>query len=316
MNAPLPNVDTSLIAQIVEADLEQFVGESAWVEARKTGIGASESATLFGQGYAGSSAFKLYHEKLGLIPRDEFEAKFLRIGKLMEPILRRLFTEETGFPCYEVGENHTFRSKVNPFMTASLDGLIVDDAGLGVIELKNIHFFNREDWKDGTGPLKYQIQLQHQLAVTGLKFGYLFGLVGGQEPYAHRIERNDKFIETALVPMCKRFHDAMQSKTPPVIDGSEATARAIKLLHPDDDGSEVALEDRFIDLDKRLQEIKDTEKTLVAEKKIIENEFKAAIGGSTYGVLPDGSRYSLKTTSKEGYWVQPQKYRVLLRKKD
>jgi predicted phage-related endonuclease len=98
----------------------------------------------------------------------------------MEPILRRLFTEEAGFPCYEVGENHTFRSKQHPFMTASLDGLVVTETGLGVIELKNIHYFNRDEWTADTGPLKYQIQLQHQLAVTGLKFGYLFGLVLNQ----------------------------------------------------------------------------------------------------------------------------------------
>jgi putative phage-type endonuclease len=314
VNAPIANVDRSLIAQIVAADLEEFQSESDWIEGRKMGLGASESAILFGQGYAGSSSFKLYSEKLGLIPKDDFEAKFLRIGKLMEPVLRRLFTDETGFPCYEVGENHTFRSKQHPFMTASLDGLIVDDGGLGVIELKNIHFFNRDEWSEDAGPLKYQIQLQHQLAVTGLEFGYLFGLVGGQEPYAHRINRNDEFISKALVPMCEKFFKLMQSQTPPEIDGSEATARALTLLHPDDDGTEVALDDRFLDLDQRLQEIKVSEKAMEAERTIVENEFRAAIGSSTFGVLPGGVKYSLKTTSKDGYYVKPQKYRSLRRK--
>jgi putative phage-type endonuclease len=315
VNIPVFPTVTSLIAQIDQASLESYSTEKQWVEARKNGIGASESAILFAQGYAGSSPYKMYCEKLGLIPRDDMEQKYLRIGKLMEPVLRRLCTEETGLPCYEVGENHTFRSKKYPFLTASLDGLIIDEGGLGVLELKNIHYFNREEWSDGSGPLKYQIQLQHQLAVTGLPFGYLFGLVGGQEPFAHKIQRNDSFIEKALIPACKGFFECMQSQTPPSIDGSEATARALKLLHPDDDGSEVVLDERFSDFDVRLEEIKAEQKTLDTERRVIENEIKSAMGSSTFGLLPSGIRYSLKTIQTDGYWVIPQKYRKLLRKK-
>ena len=315
MNIPLFPTVSSLIAQIDAASLESYSTEEEWIEARKNGIGASESAILFGQGYAGSSPYKMYCEKLGLIPRDDMEQKSLRIGKLMEPVLRRLCTEETGLPCYEVGENHTFRSTKYSFLTASLDGLIIDEGGIGVLELKNIHYFNREEWSDGSGPLKYQIQLQHQLAVTNLQYGYLFGLVGGQEPYAHKIQRNDSFIEKALIPACESFFQAMQSRNPPDIDGSEATAKAIKLLHPDDDGSEILLDERFSDFDLRLEEIKAQQKSLDSERKIIENEFKSAIGSSTFGLLSSGTRYSLKTTQKDGYWVNSQKYRTLLRKK-
>jgi hypothetical protein len=315
VNAPLSNIDQSLIEQITSADFEHFVSESDWVEARKLGIGASESATLFGQGYIGSSAYRLYSEKLGLIPRDAMDAKFLRIGKLMEPILRRLFTEEAGFACYEVGDNHTFRSKQHPFMTASLDGLVVTETGLGVIELKNIHYFNRDEWTADTGPLKYQIQLQHQLAVTGLKFGYLFGLVGGQEPFAHRFERNDRFIENALIPMCHRFYGSMVSKAPPDIDGSEATKRAIALLHPDDDGTTVELDAETAALDERLQEIKKRCKELEVEGTAIENHIRALIGSSTFATLPSGVKYSLKTVQAAGYYVDSKKYRRLWRSK-
>lgn len=315
MNAPSLDLSTSsIVRQITDATFEAYKSETDWVEARKSGIGASESATLFGQGYVGSSPYKLYMEKLGLIETDKEELKFLRIGKMMEPVLRLLFREEHSIPCFDLGGNHTFRSIANPFMTASLDGLVVDSDGLGVIELKNIHYFNRDEWQDGTGPLKYQIQLQHQLAVTGLKYGYLFGLVGGQEPFCHRINRNDAFIEKALIPACKKFFDCMQSQTPPNIDGSEATAKAIKLLHPDDDGSEVMLDTRFIDLDHSLQTIKANMKSLDLERRTIENEMRSAIGSSTFGRIPNGVAYSLKTVEKDGYFVEPQKYRMLLRK--
>jgi putative phage-type endonuclease len=312
VNTPL-TID-SIVNQIADATFEAYKSEADWVEARKNGIGASESAILFGQGYAGSSPYKLYCDKLGLIETDKEELKFIRIGKMMEPVLRLLFQEEHSLPCFNLGGNHTFRSKAFTFMTASLDGLVIDFDGLGVIELKNIHYFNRDEWQDGTGPLKYQIQLQHQLAVTGLKYGYLFGLVGGQESFCHRINRNDGFIEKALIPACKKFFDCMQSQTPPNIDGSEATAKALKLLHPDDDGSEVMLDDRFVDLDLRLQEIKTSKKGLDVEQKAIENEMRAAIGASTFGKIPNGVSYSLKTVEKDGYFVEPQKYRMLLRK--
>jgi putative phage-type endonuclease len=305
-----------LLETLESANLFRFKTEEEWLEFR-TGfrIGGSESAVLFNQGYSGSSTYKMWAEKLGMIPRENFELKFLRIGKLMEPLLRRLFLEETGFPCYEIGDNCIHQSKSHPFMVASLDGIVVTDDGVGVVELKNIHYINRDEWKDGCGPLKYQIQVQHQLMVTGLQFGYLFGLVGGQEPFAHRIDRNDAFIEKALLPACEAFIECLERRSAPQIDGSEATAKALKLLHPDDDGSEVMLDSRFVDFDARLEDLKEQEKSLNAERRVIENELKGAIGSATFGVCPNGIKYSLKTSSRDGYFVEPTKYRVLRRHK-
>lgn len=305
---PLLDVDDRV------AKLVRFDSEEDWLGYRNgRKVGASESANLFNQGYYGNSPYKMWAEKTGLIPRETTEGKFLRIGKLMEPLLRSLFVEETGLLCYEVGEFCLHESVRWPFLVASLDGLVVSEDGVGVLELKNVHAMNRDEWRDGAGPLKYQIQVQHQLAVTGLQYGYLFGLVGGQEPFAHRIERNDSFIENALIPVCERFVKCLESNTPPQVDGSDATSQAIRLLHPDDDGTEVRLDARFVDLDARLEQLKRDAKVITDEQKLIENEIRASIGSATFGVLDNGVRYSFKTQSREGYYVESSKFRSLRR---
>lgn len=304
------------LLEISAARLIRFNSEAEWL-GFKSGpvVGASQSPVLFGQGYSGSSAYKMYAESLGLIEREPMSDKRLRVGKLMEPVLRRLFTEETGYANYEVGDNSIHQSIQWPFLVASLDGVCVTEDGVGVLELKNISSFNRDEWTEDSGPLRYQIQVQHQLAVTGLPFGYLFGLIGGQEPFVHRINRNEDFIHKALLPTVQRFIECVENRVPPEIDGSEATAKAIKLLHPDDNGSEVVLDDRFVDFDARLEELKEQEKAISGEKKILENEIKAAIGDATFALLPNGVRYSFKTTAREGYFVEPSKYRTLRRSK-
>jgi hypothetical protein len=62
-----------------------------------------------------------------------------------------------------------------------------------------------------------------------------------------------------------------------------------------------------------LANLKNSQKVCEAEITKLENKFRAAIGDATFGVLPNGVTFSLKTTKKKGYTVviEPTEYRVL-----
>ena len=52
-----------------------------------------------------------------------------------------------------------------------------------------------------------------------------------------------------------------------------------------------------------------------ADKTALENRIKAAIGDNTYGLLPNGGKYSWKTQQRKAYQVSASSRRVLLRLK-
>lgn len=291
-----------------------YPDRSEWLAGRRQGIGASDSAILFNQGYAGTSPYSLFVEKSSDTVVDENDEVFLHIGSLMEPALRAVFSHVTGHEVLPVVPYSLRRSVAKPFMLASLDGLMRENGKIGCLELKNCSVSQRAEWKDGEGPLKYQIQVQHQLFVTGLDFAYLFGLVGGNEPFFIRIERNDTFINDVLLPACESFWKHVESGTPPAIDGAEGTKKALFALHPEDNGETVDLGVEFLDLDKELQGIKDQIKDLESREKIIENEIREKIGDATFGNILGVIEYSWKTQNRKSYVVEAGSSRVLRRK--
>lgn len=291
------------------ADVLHCDDRDHWLAVRRNYIGASDSAGILGEGYAGQSRYSIWADKCGY-PCEEMNAKRLKIGKLMEPALRAIFEEETGLACQDPGEHTILVSREWPWMSATLDGIAVcDDLGPIPVELKNVGHFAIDDWA-ADGPLKFQVQVQHQLAVTGAPAEYLFGLLGGNEPITILVERDEPFI-AALVEETRKFYDLVHSRTAPEIDGSEATARALRRLHPHDNGAVVQLPPEAMDWDEELTFVKTKLKDLEECERHYKNRIVAAIGDATFGVLPNGSQYSYKTQTRAEYVCQSVSFRVL-----
>lgn len=282
-----------------------------WLAQRTRMVGASESPAILGVGYAGQSRFSVYESKVN--PTTEYcERPEFRIGLLMEPVLRSLFTDETGIAVETTSPFTIFRHPEIPFIGATLDGVADDCGEIVPVELKNVSYHARTEWDDGAAPLKYQVQVQHQLACTGASHGYLFGLIGGSDPQVRRIERNDRFI-TALIEQLGEFWHCVLTRTPPPVDGSEATAAAIARLWPADTGAVVDLPAEAADWATKLAVAKAAIKDAEAAKAEAENRLKAAIKDAAFGRLPDGSGFSWKTQTAK-YEARPaceKTFRVL-----
>ena len=91
-------------------------------------------------------------------------------------------------------------------------------------------------------PEYVQLQVMHQLAVTGHKAADVAVLIGGQELRIFRIERDEALI-ARLIEMEHAFWQMVESKTPPAGDGSESAEKALRSLYPHSAGDDVDMSD-------------------------------------------------------------------------
>lgn len=284
-----------------------------WLEARKKGIGASDAPIVLGLS-PWKTALELWAEKRGLLDDVVEETEAMRMGRRLERIVAAEYRER--HPERKVtnpGARTLTRHPEHPFLFATLDRTIDDPSeGPGVLEIKTTGERWAEQWEEGA-PLMYQVQLQHQLMVSGLRWGVLAVLIGGRKFVEHRYERSEEFLATLLEAELE-FWRSVESGEAPTIKPNAATARALERLHPDDNGESVILGGEAFEIDDRLLAVKQQIKALEDEKEDLEGRLKSLIGANTYGVLPGVATYSWKTYERREYTVKASKFRRLTRK--
>ena len=158
-----------------------------WLLERAKSIGASDSSCVLGLN-PWKSNVELWLEKTNpdslLEQPDNLN---MRLGRDMEPILRQLFTEETGLQVRQ--DNHIRYDDKYHFLSTNLDGRVVGDKI--PLELKTTGMW------DGMIPDNYFCQLQHQMMVTKSPYIYFAVLVlsnFGKQFIVEKYERNERFI--------------------------------------------------------------------------------------------------------------------------
>ena len=140
-----------------------------WLKYRTQGIGGSDVSII-----AGINPFKSVHqlwlEKTGQIEVEEENSAYTHFGTMLEPIVRREFSERTGI---KVRQKHMLlQSEEYPFMLADLDGVINEDGNMCIFEAKTASAYKQEVWEEGV-PAPYILQVQHYMAVTGARKTYI-----------------------------------------------------------------------------------------------------------------------------------------------
>lgn len=297
-----------------DVQLIDYQTRDEWVAARSLGVGASESAALFGLS-PWTSQFALWAEKSGMAPREDSPSEAMRWGlRLEEPIAvaykaesgRELWTPPSPF-CVAVDRDlEVLRATPDRWIIAA-DGR----DGRGVLEIKNVDGTKSGDWEDGP-PIHVQVQVQHQLAVTGFRWAAVAALIGGNRMRTWDVERNEDFI-VELRARVRDFWALVAAKVAPAVDGSEATARALKALHPRDNGQEVELPAEAVEWLADLEAAKASEKAAKERKQAAENQIRAALGDSTFGRLADGRKIVARVTEVAGRTqvVEPYSFRAI-----
>ncbi|KVL02667.1 YqaJ viral recombinase family protein [Burkholderia ubonensis] len=210
----------------------QELSRDDWLAVRRTGIGGSDAAAAVGLNPY-MSALELWLDKTGRadgLPRPDPDDTTSPTywGTLLEPIVAASYTEQTGNRVRRV--NAVLRHPTVPFMLANIDREIVGARDVQILECKTAGEFGARLWREGV-PEYVQIQVQHQLAVTGKTAAHVAVLLCGQALEVHRIERDDALIGR-LVELEARFWRFVETDTPPPADGSESADRALRHLYP------------------------------------------------------------------------------------
>lgn len=294
--------------------LHDYVDRPRWLAARNNGIGASESAALFGLS-PWETPLSLWAKKTGKVQEPDLQGEWVRWGNLLEEPISQRYAEVTGRTVWQGGQYAVAVHPRIPFMRATPDRWVLeapDRPGRGLLQVKNTNAFKAHDWVDGP-PDFIQVQVQHEMAVTGLDWASVAVLVGGCEFLYSDVERNPAFI-AELEAQCAAFWRHVEQGTPPPVDGRARTLETLKRLHPCDTGEIITLPadaaEWWDDLQRARAQIKEGEEA----KDAAEVKLRAAIGGATFGQLTDGRQLSLKTTSvpgRDAAPVEPYTFRVL-----
>lgn len=290
--------------------VEEYETREKWIAGRGDGVGGSEAAVLW-DASPFDSLYSLWAKKVAPSAPAEDEAEWLEIGTELEEPIARLYARRTGHQLIDPGRTVTFRSTEWPWMRVQVDRIIVPPEGeRGVLECKNRGAFAARDWSDGV-PLDVESQVQHALAVTGLRWASVAALVGGNHFVHFPIKRNDEFI-AMHVERCRAFMQMVESKTAPPIDDSAQTAAALRRLYAREvKGKIVTLPPDALAWAEAREEAKEAKK--VAEKRIQELDIliRDAMGDAEAGTLADGSCFTLKTVNKKEHMTKASSYREL-----
>ena len=294
-------------------DLIDYGTRERWLAARNQGVGASESAALFGVS-PWETPLSLWAKKTGKVQDEGPSGEWIEWGNLLEAPIAVRYEQKTGRKIWQGGPYAVAQHPTVPFMRATPDRWVIEapDRGApGLLQVKNTNAFKCHDWDEGP-PDYIQIQVQHEMAVTGRTWDSVAVLIGGAEFRYFDVERNEDFIGE-LVEQCRWFWGYVERGEQPPFEPNEKTLETVKKLHPFDNGEEITLPAEAVTWFEKLEEAKARVKCGEAEKAEAETRLKAAIGPATFGRLPDGRRLSLKTSSNPGHQsvVAPYTYRTL-----
>ena len=209
-----------------------------WLTVRKQGIGSSDAAAAVGLNPY-KSQLELWLEKTGrdtslpkLDPQDEDSPAYW--GNILEPIVATHYSRRSGHRVRRINAVLQHPDPKLAWMLANIDREVIGAPEVQILECKTAGINGARLWKEGV-PEYVQLQVMHQLAVTGKQAADVAVLLGGQHLEVHRIERDESMI-ARLIDLERLFWDYVVSDTPPPADGTASADAALRCLYPEDNG--------------------------------------------------------------------------------
>lgn len=269
-----------------------------WLKARRQGIGGSDAAAIAGL-HPYKTAIQVYLEKIGEIGEEEAgEAAYW--GTKLEDVVAEEFSTRTGFKVSR--RNAILQHPEHKFMLANIDRFFMHpERGRGVLECKTASAYKAGEWEGDKIPDHYVIQVQHYLAVTGLQFGAIAVLVGGNRFLYKLVERDEEIIRY-LIQIESSFWQMVEARTPPPLDGSKAATDLLDMLYPVEqvkaEQPPIELPPAAYDLIAAYEQAKAEEKAASERKEAAANQLKALLGDYEIGIVGD-RRVIWKTIESE-----------------
>lgn len=163
-----------------------------WLKLRAEDITSTECAALFGLSPY-QTLFELWHRHRDNLIVEIEENERMKWGTRLQDSIALGVAEDQGWKVRRMDE---YIRNPELKMGSSFD-FAIEDAGL--LEVKNVDSLQfRDGWAvegdDVEAPPHIEIQVQHQLAVSGRSFAYIAALVGGNRVALIKREPDEKII--------------------------------------------------------------------------------------------------------------------------
>lgn len=264
-----------------------------WLAVRKRGIGSSDAAASVGLNPY-KSQLELWMEKTGrdaALPKadSQDEQSPLYWGNILEPIVAAHYTRRSGNRVRRVNAVLQHPDPEFSWMLANIDREVIGADDVQILECKTAGINGARLWKEGV-PEYVQLQVMHQLAVTGKQAADVTVLLGGQQVEIHRIERDD-FLIGRLMRLEQQFWQYVVTDTPPPADGSASAEIALRTLFPQDSGETLDFR-QAPSLSAAFSELQAVREVLTTHEKRetqLKQTIQQAMGDATKATFESGS---------------------------
>lgn len=262
-----------------QSDFAPEVRRSAWWsgDSRKAANGKAAEAILQKQG-------KMEIPDLGHIEE-------VQMGKVMEPIIARLFQEKHRIELKDA--DYALTHSTEPWLRSHFDYISAD--GRILVECKNYNAgvmpkFNEEA---NLVPASDMAQLIHEAAVHNVEQIYLAVLFGGQKFRAYQFHISPEMKEDFIRQMAKLWGYVATNTTP-----EPDSLESVKLIYPNDNGESIVASGSVEKAIAVLKGYKEKIKQLEDESEQIELAVRQFMGEKAGLMTLDGKTLATWKTSK------------------
>jgi putative phage-type endonuclease len=187
--------------------------QEEWLKLRLRDVTSTEVSALFGLS-PWTTVFEVWHQKKNQEIVDFHKNERMSWGTRLQDAIAHGVAEDDGLKIRRMDE---YIRQEDKFMGASFDFEILDDEG--ILEVKNVDsFIFKDGWiVDGDNieaPPHYELQVQHQLAVSEKKYAVIAALVGGNRIVKIRRERDEKVISAIETKVKEFMYSLIEDREP------------------------------------------------------------------------------------------------------
>jgi putative phage-type endonuclease len=257
---------------------------------------------------------QVWAAKQGIEADSNGSAEAMEWGHRLEQPISEAVAERLGQPVRRWDQDLLFIHPTRTWQACTPDAFIGDDQSQ-LLEIKTTSSYRASDWEDSI-PINYQVQVQHQLAVTGAKVAYVACLIGGQKLVIYKAEPMPEFIAHLCAREEAFWRNCQEGIEPEAGPGQLDRAILGKLYQEREEPLAFAdgpVCQQAIEIDQSLEELKEQIKQLNQSKERLENQLLQLMAGHESAVLPSGVKYSYRWQTRKAYAVEEGRYRVLRR---
>jgi putative phage-type endonuclease len=291
----------------------ESIGDSSdratWLLLRRTGIGASDVASILGCGF--STAAELWAEKTGRAEPDDLSAvERIQWGNRLEQVIIDAYSESTYSGRSSQRAGKLLRSKLYPWALATLDAWTIHPVhGRIPLEVKKWSAFAADAWAEGP-PEPYRIQCHMQMLVTGAPCVSIACLIGGDHLVWCDVERDEALI-ARIVLECSRFWGYVERDEMPPPDSTPEWAKVFRDVRPEAAGEVAELDGDARVWASVLEQAQAAEKAAKADVARAKNELIAKLGSAPEGRFDDGTGFTYRAQTRAAHTVTESTFHVL-----